>query len=245
MNTVAAVLAACEGEVGYTESPPSSNCNKFAPEAGLKNCTFWCDGADVAIFLREGVPLPEGCVTLSTRQTAASWKKAGQWVGPHDVEAGDQLVYCVEGRNGPGQPDHVGICAAVIHDASGAVIGVDAFEGNTSPSDHGSQGNGGGFWKKRRPISVVLGAGRPAYNTTPTPPKDEDDMRSVYFCRDHGNATSGPFFATDGLTLRTLSDDNRVHGTNLGDYKPPTDAPHSYLENLRNNTNGANIPGTV
>lgn len=79
---------------------------------------------------------------------------------------------------------------------------------------------------------------------------DEDDMArlAIYYCRDHGNKDNGPFFVSNGATfLRNITRDNAIHGKNLGQYGEPQAAPHTYLENIRNNETApnVNIPGDV
>jgi cell wall-associated NlpC family hydrolase len=55
------------------------------------------------------------------------------------------------------QPDHVGI---VIKNNT-KLKRLVCIEGNTSPSTKGSQANGGGVYKKKRPYSLVLAVARP------------------------------------------------------------------------------------
>lgn len=53
------------------------------------------------------------------------------------------------------QPDHVGI---VVKNRKGHLY---CIEGNTSPNKKGSQSNGGGVYRKKRPYSVVMAVARP------------------------------------------------------------------------------------
>ena len=53
--------------------------------------------------------------------------------------------------------DHCGICESV----SGQY--VTAIEGNTSNGNTGSQSNGDGVYRRKRKLSLVLGAYRPKY----------------------------------------------------------------------------------
>jgi len=55
------------------------------------------------------------------------------------------------------QPDHVGI---VIKNNS-RLKRLVCIEGNTSPDNKGSQSNGGGVYRKKRPYSVVMAVARP------------------------------------------------------------------------------------
>jgi len=55
------------------------------------------------------------------------------------------------------EPDHVGIVYS--NDGKNLVC----FEGNTSGDTKGSQSNGGGAYKKKRPYSLVMGVVRPKW----------------------------------------------------------------------------------
>lgn len=176
--TPRSLIAAALAERGYTESPPGSNCNKFAREAHLKDCTYWCGGFTSALLIREKVPVPPGVLTLSTRANAAAWKVAGQWVEPADIQPGDVTFAHLTGRNGPWPtPDHTFFAVTAR--------ATESVEGNTSPDQHGSQDNGGGVWVKHRPASVIIGAGRPKWATPPAPkPLTEDDAMTIYIPTD-------------------------------------------------------------
>ena len=56
--------------------------------------------------------------------------------------------------------DHTGICESV----SGQY--VTAIEGNTSSGTAGSQSNGDGVYRRKRKLSLVLGAYRPKYEAS-------------------------------------------------------------------------------
>ena len=53
--------------------------------------------------------------------------------------------------------DHCGICESVSEQY------VTAIEGNTSNGNTGSQSNGDGVYRRKRKLSLVLGAYRPKY----------------------------------------------------------------------------------
>ena len=53
------------------------------------------------------------------------------------------------------QPDHVGI---VVKNRGKFLY---CIEGNTSPNSKGSQSNGGGVYRKKRPYSLVMAVARP------------------------------------------------------------------------------------
>lgn len=190
MTTAQLFVDAARSELGYTECPRDAhshclftghggvgrNHTKFAAEAHLANGVFWCAVFVSAIAARCGVVLPSG-PTASTRTLRAGFVRAGTWVGAQQVQVGMVLLYHLTGRNGPGEPDHTGICVGVIRNKAGVVTHVIAVEGNTSSDHHGSQDNGGGVYQRVRPVSVVLGAGRLFTAAPPaaTDPSEEEE----------------------------------------------------------------------
>ena len=78
----------------------------------------------------------------------------GQWVTT-GYRPGDVLIYDFSGTSY--KTDHCGICESV----SGQY--VTAIEGNTSNGNTGSQSNGDGVYRRKRKLSLVLGAYRPKY----------------------------------------------------------------------------------
>ncbi|WP_253285667.1 CHAP domain-containing protein [Oscillibacter sp. MSJ-31] len=78
----------------------------------------------------------------------------GQWV-TKGYRPGDVLIYDLPGT--AYKTDHCGICESV----SGQY--VTAIEGNTSNGNTGSQSNGDGVYRRKRKMSLVLGAYRPKY----------------------------------------------------------------------------------
>ena len=175
MTASAATIEDALTEVGYTECPrdPAGQClftghggegdnhTKFAAEAGLANGVFWCAVFTTAILKRNGVPIAPGAGTTSTRDNKAAWIRAGQWVEPPDIQAGDIVFFHTSDRNGKAHsiPSHTGI--AMGQPKNGRLPSV---EGNTSSDNAGDQENGGGVFRKNRRLTVVIGAGRPNYD---------------------------------------------------------------------------------
>lgn len=62
-----------------------------------------------------------------------------------------------------GRGVHVVVFREWIRDASGRVVGVVTDEGNTSSGPGGSQSNGGGAFRRKRPIGDVHGFARVNY----------------------------------------------------------------------------------
>lgn len=80
--------------------------------------------------------------------------KKGQLVPVGQAKPGDIVFYQFDADS---QPDHVGIVYS--NDGKNLIC----FEGNTSGDVKGSQSNGGGAYKKKRPYSVVMGIARPKW----------------------------------------------------------------------------------
>ena len=79
--------------------------------------------------------------------------KCGSLPGIYNV-----LIYDFPGTKV--KTDHTGICESV----SGQC--VTAIEGNTSSGAAGSQANGDGVYRRKRKLSLVLGAYRPKYEAS-------------------------------------------------------------------------------
>lgn len=85
------------------------------------------------------------------------WAQAhGQWVTT-GYRPGDVLIYDFLGTSY--KTDHCGICESV----SGQY--VTAIEGNTSNGNTGSQSNGDGVYRRKRKLSLLLGAYRRSTRT--------------------------------------------------------------------------------
>jgi len=84
-----------------------------------------------------------------------AFAKAGMLVPVGQAKTGDIVFFQFDTDK---EPDHVGI---VVSNNGKQLI---CFEGNTSPDGgSGSQSNGGGAYKKKRPYALVMAVARPAY----------------------------------------------------------------------------------
>jgi hypothetical protein len=159
VGSAADVLRIAGAEVGYVEGP--NNWSRYAV-GGAQNQP-WC-GSFVDWVLRQagvrGEPssvwTPSGLQGHRQRGTAIDRN------GP--VRPGDVVYFDWQGRTATQGVDHVGIVTGVRQDGR-----VETIEGNTSPTDQGSQSNGGGVYRRVRPRSVIAGFGRPRYDSTPAP----------------------------------------------------------------------------
>ncbi len=200
MTTAALVVAKARSYIGVTEDPAGSNCNPFSSYLG-RPCHYWCADFTAAVLRQCGAPIPPGADTASTRLNLAAWKKAGQWVGPHEIQPGDVAFFHISGRNGsnPNVPDHTGIA---VQAAGGSFLAT--VEGNTSSGASGSQDNGGGVYARNRRLTVVIGAGRPAYATAPS---QEDELASKLWrpVGQPGQPNVGGEFVQEGHLFVALS----------------------------------------
>jgi hypothetical protein len=156
-DVVDRVLAWCESKIGMTESPAGSNrgpeIDRWQKEFGLSG-DFWC-GAFVGYPLRKvaAIPLPRSVVYTPSIISLAKTRTGGfeGWHPWSERARGDLVLFKFPGVSRD-PCDHVGIYA-----------GQDlTIEGNTCKGD-GSQNNGGGVYKRKRPPGEIVGCARPRY----------------------------------------------------------------------------------
>ncbi len=174
MATGADVIRIASGEVGYTEGP--NNANRYAAEVGHANNQAWCGTFTDAMLKRAGqLGEPSSVWTPSGLQAYRKFGRAIDRNGP--AQPGDLVYFDWQGGTGSNGVDHVGIVVGTRPDGQ-----VETIEGNTSPTNAGSQSNGGGVYRRVRPRSVIAGFGRPAYTAAPTPrPPSPDPAQAAAF----------------------------------------------------------------
>ena len=146
------ILAVAVKEIGTVEQ--SGNRQKYGKAYGMDG-VYWCmqfvwwcfQQADKSLFMSGGK-------TASCGELMRWAQSHGQWVTT-GYRPGDVLIYDFPGT--AYKTDHCGICESV----SGQY--VTAIEGNTSSGISGSQANGDGVYRKRRPKAHIVGAYRPDY----------------------------------------------------------------------------------
>ncbi len=149
------ILAVAKKEIGTVEQP--GNHQKYGKAYGLDG-VYWCmqfvwwcfQQVDKQLFMASGK-------TASCGELMRWAQTHGQWVTSGYLP-GDVLIYDFPGTKV--KTDHTGICESV----SGQY--VTAIEGNTSSGAAGSQSNGDGVYRKKRKLSLVLGAYRPKYEAS-------------------------------------------------------------------------------
>ena len=148
------VLQIAAREIGYKESPPGSNGNKFGLWYGM-DYQPWCAMFVSYCFYNADLPLP-----ITTKKGFAycpygvKWFKDKQKLS-QTPKVGDVVFYDWEND---GISDHVGIVETVNADDS-----IIAIEGNTSV---GNDSNGGQVMRRTRQRGTILGFGRPPYDYT-------------------------------------------------------------------------------
>jgi peptidoglycan hydrolase-like protein with peptidoglycan-binding domain len=154
MVTSSQVLQIAAREIGYKESPPGSNGNKFGSWYGM-DYQPWCAMFVSYCFYNAGLPLP-----ITTKKGFAYCPYGVKWFKnkgklSKTPEVGDVVFY---DREKDGVSEHVGIVETV--NADGSII---AIEGNTGVGD---DSNGGQVMRRTRLKSTILGFGRPPYDST-------------------------------------------------------------------------------
>lgn len=168
------VIAVAEGEVGYTESPPNSNCTKYWQEYDPSfQGQPWCVAFLWWVFNHAGESTAffGGAKTASCRTLLQWYRAQGQTVSPEVIEPGDIVIMNFSGKRGNDgnlDTEHCGIVTDKINDAGW----WHTVEGNTTPGLEGSQDNGGNVAYKARHIRSVVAVCRPHYK-----PKEEPVLK--------------------------------------------------------------------
>lgn len=150
-------------QLGVTESPAGSNKGPY-PVSHCQIFTIgydgvpWCGCFVASAAVEEaGADIPAKARLAYTPYIcadAAANTNGLRRISADEVERGDLVVF----NFGSGIAKHVGLALGPI---SGGM--TDAAEGNTSSGTSGSQDNGGGVYRRSRPLSDVLCFARPDY----------------------------------------------------------------------------------
>lgn len=161
MAKAADILKIAQSQIGIKEDPPDSNHVKYntqfygRPVYGSKYP--WCCAFVWWVFKEANAPalFYDGQKTAFC-PTAMNWfKNKGQFV-TGGYRPGD-VVFFNFNHNPKNEPGHIGIIESVNPDGS-----LQCIEGNTSLD---CDDNGGSVMRRTRKLSLVVGAGRPAYET--------------------------------------------------------------------------------
>jgi hypothetical protein len=167
------VLRIAAGEVGYREG--AYNWTKYSAEmyGGKYQNQAWCgvftDWCFSKVNMLQGEPS-----SVWTPAGAQGYQVAGRWVSRSgSPQAGDVVYFDWGGSQTASLTDHVGLVEAVTTDY------ILTIEGNTSSSNAGSQSNGDGVYRRKRPRSVIVGFGRPQYAVSPPVPPTPIDWNAL------------------------------------------------------------------
>jgi cell wall-associated NlpC family hydrolase len=159
MATAVDVLAKAKAYVDakYTEGP--NNDTVFGKWYGL-NHQPWCAMFVSKCFDEAGAA---NLVAASTKKGFAGCDAGYAWFAKNkqivpvgQAQAGDIVFFNFDAN--PNDTEHVGI--VVSNDGKGTLV---TYEGNTSGDTKGSQANGDGAFKKKRPYKFVMGVARPKW----------------------------------------------------------------------------------
>lgn len=150
------ILAVATAQLGTLENPPGSNITKYtiwySEIAGKVFKTApWCAMFVSWVCSEAGYPLPqiESERGFAYVQAGMNWaRRNGKLINRNEGQPGDIVLFDWEGN---GHCDHTGI----VESATPGF--VTCIEGNTSGTNAGSQSNGDGVHRRRRPISLVAG----------------------------------------------------------------------------------------
>lgn len=142
-----------ESQIGYTEQP--INKTMYGKWYGLDGQP-WCAMFVSWVFNQAGASkniAVSGAKGFASCDAGLKWfAKKNKLVPVGQAQMGDIVFFQFDND---AEPDHVGI---VIKNTGKLLVCV---EGNTSPDKKGSQSNGGGVYRKKRPYSTVMGIARP------------------------------------------------------------------------------------
>lgn len=156
------ILKILEAEVGYVEG--KNNDNKYGKDYGWNNVAY------CVIFMWWAFKEAGASDYFCGGTKQASCTKVKEWAQAHncwvtkDYKPGDLLLFNFNGKN---TPKHIGFLVEVKNGV------YYTIEGNTSPSNSGSQENGDGVWNKQRKLSSIVGAYRPNYTGVPSTSKND------------------------------------------------------------------------
>ena len=205
MATVTDLIRLAESQLGVTESPAGSNRVKYnrdyygwdihGPEypwcCVFQWWLFHAAGADALFF---GGKKTAHCDTLYD-----SYRRQGRLVSLDALAPGDLVFFNFHGRRDT--MDHVGLCVSA---EPGYVTTIDGNTGSTS------EANGGAVLRRRRPMSVVLAAARPAYEREAPQKPPREPVLHLY----HSLETVPPYFrraAEKAAALGVLGRDSSGH----------------------------------
>ena len=181
MSDANTVLKIAAGEIGYIALNDPNEGSKYGRWMAQKtgnsyfkghsNKVPWCAMFASWVFDQAGVSVP-GMPSASCGSILRACQSAGLVVPSRSAQPGDIVIFDWGAKDN--SHDHIGIVEA----NRGGYI--QTIEGNTSPSNAGSQGNGGGVWRRTRDWSVVQAIIRPRYEEQDMTPEQSKKLDAIY-----------------------------------------------------------------
>lgn len=156
MKQVEKILKTAAAEIGYKEA--KNNKTKYGKAYGLDGQP-WCvmflwwvfSQADLSTLFYGGKKIASCSAVMNYAKGCGRWITSG-------YQPGDLVIFDFTGKKTA--TNHIGIVESV----SGNTL--TTIEGNTSAGTSGSQSNGDGVYRRKRNISLVVGAYRPGYDVS-------------------------------------------------------------------------------
>jgi CHAP domain-containing protein len=171
VTSAAQILDMARSQLGTIQQKNGSN--KYGIAYGMDQVA-WCAEFQWWVFTSAGAAnlIPKTAYT----PTFYSWfQQKGQASKTPKVGS---LVFFDWPGDGVNRIQHVGIVEAINADGS-----ITTIEGNTTSGNAGDQSNGGGVFRRKRALSLVVGFGHPAYDgaaaPAPATPASAGDMATL------------------------------------------------------------------
>lgn len=158
--TAAKFVQTARAEIGYTETPV--NRTKYGKWYGLDG-EPWCDMFVSWVAHKAGCLEDIGGKHAYTPAHASWFMNRDQWGSAPRTGA----IVFFDFPGGPDRISHVGIVESVTRQG-GKVVAITTIEGNTQPGNTGDQRNGGGVYRRARPVRDVVGYGYPKFTPEST-----------------------------------------------------------------------------
>lgn len=149
------ILEVAKQELGYEES--GNNNTKYGKWFGLNNqpwCAIFVSWCYAQVGLVKSVAAQNSKGFASCDAGLKWFTKRNKLVPVGQAQEGDIVFFQFDTD---AQPDHVGIVLK-NQKLSKTLL---CIEGNTSPTNKGSQSNGGGVYQKKRSYAIVMAVVRP------------------------------------------------------------------------------------
>ncbi len=157
MASAQQLLDVARAELGYREGP--NNWTRYSAEmyGGRYQNQAWCGVFVGWCFSRVGMGSEPSSVW--TPAGAVAYQRAGRLISRYGaVQPGDVVYFDWGGSQTLSRIDHVGFVETVGNGS------VTTIEGNTLPAGQvGDQSNGGGVYRRQRPLGTIACFGRPLY----------------------------------------------------------------------------------